>query len=110
MGNANKMDSFIRTIGRDWHEHGYHRCYINNISELIGLEIETYNSGNIKWGSLAGETVSNTYAGELENECMFGKLYWDYSSQEFKKSPRLSHAVFEMAVNAIYENFEVWKK
>lgn len=38
------------------------RHYVNGWQELIGLEIERYGTGNIRWAFLNGEKISNTKA------------------------------------------------
>ena len=45
---------------------GETRRYSRNWEEVIGLETERYGSGNIRWASLNGETISNSRARQIE--------------------------------------------
>lgn len=47
------------------------RLYVQNIHEIIGLDIERYNTGNISSASLGGETISNSKAYEIVDVKVF---------------------------------------
>lgn len=64
----------IETLGANaWtpRNGGQTRHYLNTWTEMIGLDITRYNTGNIRWASLAGETISNSKAQKIFN----GKAY-----------------------------------
>lgn len=44
---------------------GQVRRYINNTAEVIGLDIDFYNSGNVRRAELAGEYISNRKASDI---------------------------------------------
>lgn len=59
---------------------GEKRYYLQNWREAIGLEVIRYNTGNIRWAQLDGETISNTRASQITMKPWFdnkGKLYVD---------------------------------
>lgn len=47
-----------------WTKNGMDRLYIN--ATRLGLELEYYNTGNIKYAELNGERISNRKGGELK--------------------------------------------
>ncbi len=52
---------------------GQTRRYINNWSELVGVEVGRYNTGNISWATFDGERISNGEAGRI----LAGKVWID---------------------------------
>lgn len=48
-----------------WEKNGYRRFYLNNWTELAGVEISYYKSGNISSATLGGELISNSKAYKL---------------------------------------------
>lgn len=75
------------------------RYYVQNVEEIIGLELELYNTGNIRSASLNGEHISNHKAGILrgvkiwydENASIYvdrlsDKMYGIISEDDIKKS------------------------
>lgn len=63
----------IREIGNEWIKGEHHRIYINNYSDLIGLSVNHYGTGNISSASLNGEKISNTRAKKL----LGGTVFYD---------------------------------
>lgn len=64
--------------GRDWQRDDKHRVYLNDPSAMIGLEIDTYGTGNISSATLNGERISNAAAGRLRGA--IDKVYLDVAS------------------------------
>lgn len=50
------------------------REYINGWKDAIGLELEYYKSGNIRWAYLGSEKISNSKARKID-----GKFFIDES-------------------------------
>lgn len=77
-----KMVEFLKEIGaNEWHKGSYNRLYLNEaVDTLIGLETESYKSGNIKSAWLKGNEISNAEARRLiERTC---KAYVDLDTME----------------------------
>lgn len=77
-----KMVEFLKGIGaNEWHKGSYNRLYLNEaVDTLIGLETESYKSGNIKSAWLRGEPISNAEARRIiERTC---KAYVDLDTME----------------------------
>lgn len=75
-----------------WTKGGHDRLYLNGaVSDLIGLKIECYKSGNISSATLNGEKISNSKAGKILygfsgtyldlSDCMLYKMYSDYQEE-----------------------------
>lgn len=77
-----KMVEFLKEIGaNEWHKGSYNRLYLNEaVDTLIGLETESYKSGNIKSAWLKGNEISNAEARRIiERTC---KAYVDLDTME----------------------------
>jgi hypothetical protein len=48
-----------------WTGDGVTREYVQNVPELLGLEYETYKTGNVRWASLDGAAISNAEANRI---------------------------------------------
>lgn len=67
----------ITSIGGNLWERGTkRRVYLNDWPTLIGLDIERYNTGNIRHATLDGETISNSRAHKL----LGAQVYWENGS------------------------------
>ena len=75
MTNIQKL---INLGGKEWVKGDMHRVYFDNPSALIGLETESYKTGNIKSATLKGEKISNSQAYKL-----IDKIYFDIKNNEF---------------------------
>ena len=63
---------------RTWTGRGETREYVQNVPELLGLEYETYKTGNVRWASLNGAAISNAEANRILSVRAFraeGRLY-----------------------------------
>jgi len=59
---------------------GEERYYLQNWREAIGMEVEWYNTRNIRWAWLDGQRISNTRASQIKMKPWFdseGKLHVD---------------------------------
>ena len=91
-----KMVEFLKGIGaNEWHKGSYNRLYLNEaVDTLIGLETESYKSGNIKSAWLKGNEISNAEARRIiERTC---KAYIDLDTMELV-------SVNELLISAISE-------
>jgi len=70
-------EQIIAIGGREWNKGGKHRVYLNDDvwTRLIGLEIETYKSGNISSATLGGERISNAEARRYLDA--ISGVYWE---------------------------------
>ncbi|GAB2695747.1 helix-turn-helix domain-containing protein [Kitasatospora kifunensis] len=81
--------------GQLWEKNGMCRVYINNWTELAGLELSYYNSGNISAAAYRGEGISNSQAskilGSIEKvwfDAADGKLRFRYGYGESRIASR----------------------
>lgn len=51
------------------------RYYVNNLTEIVGLEYGRYNTGNISSATLAGDVISNSEAGRILGMLEYGKVW-----------------------------------
>lgn len=87
------------------------RVYVNCWEEAIGLEVDYYNSGNIKRATLDGEKISNSAARRiLSGKVWFdqeGELHLDYhcfkDMEEEEKRARLLKALKGDKDSPLYE-------
>jgi hypothetical protein len=77
--NTEKMLS----IGKIWNQNGFNRIYFPISLDMIGLEVERYNTGNICSAKLDGEKISNSKAGKMITQLNSGKVWFDIPTQKF---------------------------
>jgi excisionase family DNA binding protein len=89
--------------GSEWIRGDKHRVYINGWTNLIGLEVNHYKSGNIASAFLNGEEISNSEAYRLlgtVNKVYFdaadGKVYisWGHSAARTMDREDIAAAIF----------------
>lgn len=78
-----KLD-ILKKIGNEWKHGEHHRIYINNLSEIYGLELNYYNTGNISSATLDNEKISNGAASKLSSALDSGKLWFALTTDEWK--------------------------
>jgi translation initiation factor IF-1 len=62
------MNDTITPDINDWTSRtGQHRRYINNWTDIVGLDVELYGTGNIRWATLDGREISNSRAGAIRS-------------------------------------------
>lgn len=61
--------------GNRWQKAGKDRVYLNDFTEYLGVDYDTYNSGSISWAALDGTKVSNAEGGRLLGAV--DKVYFD---------------------------------
>lgn len=71
--------------GQLWEKNGMRRVYFNDLHELIGLEIDTYNSGNISGAKWKGEKISNADAGRTLRG--IGRVWYDLNTDQLCGRP-----------------------
>lgn len=74
---------FAEIGGNLWERHGHRRIYFNNLTELYGLDLDYYNTGNISSATLDGEGISNNSARIIASDLKFGKLWFDLNTGSF---------------------------
>lgn len=94
--------------GKYWEsaDHSKRRAYFNDLHELAGLEIETYNTGNISSAVLNGETISNSAARKLASKLQFAKIYYDFATEKFAAND-IDNDLFRTIVANIKTRLEV---
>ena len=68
-------EGMVAIGGKEWQKGDRRRIYYNRWSELIGLSIERYKSGNIRSAKLDDYYVSNSEGGRLLGSV--DGVYWD---------------------------------
>lgn len=58
-----KIAAFEKAGFRRWTKYGMDRLYVT--AKSIGLEVERYNTGNIRSAVMNGETISNSQAKKI---------------------------------------------
>lgn len=58
-------DTMTAIGGNRWQRNGMDRVYLNDWAAFAGLEVSTYNTGNISSASYQGEGISNSQAYKL---------------------------------------------
>jgi len=83
---GSKMDiqRLIGIGGSEWIKDGYHRIYFNLdiMTEMIGLDLSFYKTGNIQSARLNGETISNSKAKGLLMS-INGKFWYDVKNDKW---------------------------
>lgn len=64
------LDGVIEQLSKKganlWEGGKHKRLYLNDVAtELIGINVERYNTGNVRYATLDGEKISNNYAKEI---------------------------------------------
>lgn len=59
------VDQIVAIGGNAWSRNGVERVYLNDWPAMVGLDVNLYNSGNVRSALLDGELISNTKATRL---------------------------------------------
>jgi hypothetical protein len=70
-----KIERLSRKYSR-WTKAGYDRIYFN--ATKLGLEYDTYNTGNLKWVTIDDQIISNCKGRRILND----KAYWDLNTDK----------------------------
>ena len=95
-------EKLIAAGGNEWKAGDKHRIYFNNLEKLYGLEIASYNSGNIRGAKLNGNAISNSVARWHLDKIQGAKLWYDVPTQKWQWS-RMSDDVARKLIDAIEE-------
>lgn len=93
----------IKAVGGNiWEKNGMARAYFNDLPGIYGLEVERYNTGNIRNAKLDGEYCSNSEARRLIGKMGMGdgKLWYDFADGEFH-GKNLDSEMFKSLVEKI---------
>lgn len=76
---AYTVEQLEKAGGKLWEKGEMRRVYFNatELERHFGLEIHTYNTGNISSAKLDGEKISNSQASKHANALHLGKLWYD---------------------------------
>lgn len=77
------IEQLTQAGGTRWTKNGMDRFYFNNISELFGLSVSTYKTGNISSATLNGEPISNSKATAMKAHFDHAKLWFDTADNLF---------------------------
>jgi hypothetical protein len=80
------VEKLIAAGGKEWRKDDMHRVYFNDLAQRVGLEYETYKTGNVKWAKINGTYTSNSHARGIINQLSFGKFWYDVTAGEFRSS------------------------
>lgn len=80
-GGKKSPAEMVKMGGNEWIKGDKHRIYFNQntFSEIIGLKVNSYKTGNISSATLNGEKVSNTSVYKQ----LPSKAYYDVKTGEF---------------------------
>jgi hypothetical protein len=91
--------------GSRWQKNGMDRVYFNDLARWYGLEVELYNSGNVRSARLRGEPISNSEARRIMSRFLNAKLWWDVQSGRWE-ARGLDDADRDYIVSAILAEVE----
>ncbi|MFE3657297.1 hypothetical protein [Streptomyces sp. NPDC059165] len=81
--------------GSRWQKNGMDRVYINDWAQYLPLEVDRYNTGNIRWAAWEGGEISNSQAAKLLGtidkvwfDAADGKLHCRYGYSESRIAAR----------------------
>jgi hypothetical protein len=77
------VEKLVAAGGKEWRKGDMHRVYFNDLAQRVGLEYETYKTGNVKWAKINGTYTSNSHARGIINQLTYGKFWWDVPTQKF---------------------------
>ena len=89
----------LEGLGKLWEKGGHRRLYLDRdaMCRIIGLEIEKYKSGSVRWASLDGERISNSAATrillQMEYYCYYDLVAHRMIGAEFDNDGKIAAAV-----------------
>ncbi|MFJ7418009.1 hypothetical protein ACIQXD_05270 [Streptomyces uncialis] len=86
--------------GNRWQKNGMDRVYLNHTDEYLPIEVERYNTGNIRWAAWNGERISNAQASNLL--CTVEKVWFDTATGKL-------HGRYSGVTSRIAGRDEVWQ-
>lgn len=84
------VDTMTAIGGNRWTKNGMDRVYLNDWTRFAGLEVETYNSGNVRYAEYQGERVSNSQARLLAGS--IDKVWFDAADGRLHYRPGYSES------------------
>ncbi len=88
-------------LGNEWQKGESHRVYFNNLAQWYGLKVTRYNSGSIMSAAFDGETISNSYAKEIEGKFFGVKIWFDFADGEFHSQGNIKPGALNKIINNI---------
>lgn len=70
-----KIERLSKKYSR-WTKNGYDRIYFN--ATKLGLEYDTYKTGNLRWVTIDDQVISNCRGRKILND----KAYWDLNTDK----------------------------
>ena len=99
------IEQLVGMGGAVWERKEYTRVYFNDLTELYGLDISTYNTGNISTAKLDGEEISNTEARKIALRLVNCKFWYDMADGRFN-AKGLPQEDFDILTSAIREKLK----
>jgi len=96
----------LKEIGNEWQKGDYHRIYINNLSQRLGLETSHYKTGNVSGATLNGEEISNSQATKMLDRCRDTKVWWDVPTERWSKKRYAIGSLSDTEVQTVINNVE----
>jgi hypothetical protein len=88
--------------GRRWTKNGMDRMYFNGLAARVGLEYDTYKTGNICWAELNGRAISHAAARRILAALAELKVYVDLSTGELGHRGELDREGFaQTAIDSV---------
>lgn len=79
--NTKTVEKLVEMGAKEWHKGSMNRLYMNGaMTELVGLYVERYKTGNISYAELNGEKISNSEGYRIINAAE--RLYIDLDTMK----------------------------
>ncbi|MBV2364244.1 helix-turn-helix domain-containing protein [Streptomonospora nanhaiensis] len=97
------LENMLAIGGNRWQRGDKDRVYFNNIEELLGLDIDRYNTGNISYAAVDGHPVSNSEARRIlaavdkvyfDNTTGKAHIQWGYGSPRTMHRTEMAERIF----------------
>ncbi|MFO7253793.1 MAG: helix-turn-helix transcriptional regulator [Actinomycetes bacterium] len=91
-------EQIIRIGGKEWRKGDRHRVYINRhvLQRLLGLEVQYYNTGNIRHAELRGQHISNSEARRI----LASEIFWEDGELHIRSASHWHRQDIIDAINA----------
>ncbi|SQJ09060.1 Uncharacterised protein [Serratia rubidaea] len=79
------VEALEKIGGREWIKGDYHRVYFDAaaLTEIIGLTVSLYGTGNVSSAQINGSKISNGRASKMRSELGRCKFWFDVKRGEF---------------------------
>jgi len=103
-------ENLVKIGGNLWENYGHSRVYFGweRLSELLGLDIGRYKTGNVSSATRNGESISNSEAKRILNALGESKFHYDLKTNKF--TAYLDNKYFDPLIDAIKKEVSAIKK